>query len=60
MVIVRGEPSACMKKRINHNGDKERQNSTKMEKGTRPTIMSKVREFLLIGSLREETEGIIK
>jgi hypothetical protein len=55
MVIVRGEPSACMKKRINHNGDKERQNSTKMEKGTRPTIMSEVREFLLIGSLREET-----
>jgi len=41
-------------------GKEERRNSTKMEKGTRPTIMSEVREFLLIGSLRRETEGIIK
>jgi hypothetical protein len=41
-------------------GKEERRNSTKKEKGTRPTIMSEVREFLLIGSLRRETEGIMK
>jgi hypothetical protein len=41
-------------------GKEERRNSTKKEKGTRATIMSEVREFLLIGSLRRETEGIMK
>jgi hypothetical protein len=35
MVIVRGEPSACAKKRINQNGDKERRRGETQQKRKR-------------------------
>jgi hypothetical protein len=59
MVIVRGEPDGCAKKRINQNGENERREAklNKKRNGNSTNYHERVREFLLIGSLRRETKG---